>query len=179
MHSHSSTVGSRQSLPTLALLIAISGLLFAAAALAVPPPLPDQYGNEAGMDKFKGEPVVVYVTSLTELPNLGKWEEAIRPQVPNMNSMDIGDIDTTSGMTVGLVKRELKKHVPDGVSVYIDEENLWAKEYDLNLDDPNILFFDESHTLVKTLSGKPKDDELLKEVIAEAKKMFPESEETG
>ena len=141
--------------------------------MAVPPPLPDQYDNEAGMEKFSGEPVIVYVTSLSQLPDLGKWEQAIRPQIPEINSMDIGDLDTKSGKTLSLVKRELKKHVPDGVSVYIDEENLWAKEYKLDLGEPCVLLFDQDHNLVTRFRGKPKGD-LLGEVISAARELFPE-----
>ena len=141
-------------------------------SMAVPPALLDQYGNSGGMEKFSGEPVIVFVTSLTQLPKLGKWEEAIRPQLPTINTLDIGDIDTSSKFIRSAVERELKKHVPDGVSVYIDPENLWAKEYDLDLGEPCVLIFDADHALVKQFRGKP-EDELLAEVIAEAEKYFP------
>ena len=146
--------------------------LFASAALAVPGPLTDQYDKEGGMDKFSGQPVVVFVTSLRELPDLGAWEEAIRPSVPAFNSLDIGDINTSSGLVQKTVVAELKKHVPDGVSVYIDPENTWAKEYDLDLGEPCVLIFDANHELIETFRGKPKG-ELLENVISQIRKVFP------
>lgn len=153
------------------MLTALLGL-FTSVAIAIPPPLPDQHGNMGGMDKFTGKPVIVFVTSLHELPDLGKWEEAIRPKLPDMNSLDIGDIDTTSTTIDDLVVKELDKHVPKGISVYIDEKNLWAKEYGLDVSEPCVLIFDAQHNLVEKFSGKP-NGKLLDQVVAAAKQYFP------
>ena len=91
--------------------------------------------------------------------------------------MDIGDIDSSSEFVRHRVEGVLKRHVPKGVSVYIDPENTWQKEYKLNLDDPNVLIFDADHNLVKTFRGKPDDEALLEGVIAEAEKYFPQAAE--
>ena len=154
------------------IMLAVALAIFSAAALAVPPPLQDQHGNEGGMANFAGKPVIVFVTSLTQLPKLGKWEEAIRPKLPAMNSLDIGDIDSSSKFVRKEVVKALNKHVPKGVSVYIDADNLWAKEYDLNLGDPCLLIFDAEHKLVKQFHGDP-NEQLLDEVLAAAKPYFP------
>jgi hypothetical protein len=145
---------------------------FSPLALAVPPSLMDQNGNQGGMDKFTGKPVIVFVTSLTQLPKLGKWEDAIRPKLPNINSLDIGDIGDPPSFIEHKVIKELKKHVPKGMSVYIDKDKLWAKEYKLDLSEPCVLIFDAEHTLVKQFSGKP-EGKLLDQVITEAEKYFP------
>lgn len=141
-------------------------------AFAVPPSLEDQNGKVGGMDDFSGKPVVVFVTSLTQLANLGKWEEAIRPDVPNINSMDIGDIKKAPGFIRKEVIKELKKHVPEGVSVYIDDNNLWEQEYKLDLGEPCVLLFDANHELTNQFRGKP-GGQLLDEVVAATKKLFP------
>ena len=144
-------------------------------ALASPAALQDQNGKSGGMEDFSGQPVIVFVTSLTQLEKLGKWEEALRPEVPDINSMDIGDIKKPPDFVREEVVKVLRKKLPEGVSVYIDDDNLWEKEYKLDLSEPNVLVFDAQHELIEQFSGKPAG-KVLDDVIAAAKTQFPSAE---
>jgi hypothetical protein len=155
--------------------LALTLSLICAPVFAVPAELMDQNGIKGGMADFSGKPVIVFVTSLTKMANLGKWEEAIRPKLPDINTMDIGDINSSSKFLLKELDKELAKHVPSGVRMYIDPKNIWAKEYKLDLGDPCVLIFDADHNLVKTFRGKPKGD-LIDQAVAAAAPYFPQAD---
>ena len=67
------------------LVLALTGVC--TSAFAVPAELMDQDGKKGGLQDFSGKPVIVFVTSLTEMAELGKWEEAIRPKFSNINTI--------------------------------------------------------------------------------------------
>jgi hypothetical protein len=110
------------------------------SAFAVPAELMDQDGKKGGLQDFSGKPVIVFVTSLTEMAELGKWEEALRPKFSSINT--------------------------------IDTQNIWAKEYSLDLFSPCVLIFNADHKMVAKFTGNPKGD-VLDEVVAAAAKYFP------
>ena len=152
------------------LALALSGVSM--AVFAVPAELMDQDGKKGGLQDFSGKPVVVFVTSLTEMAELGKWEEAIRPKFSSINTMDIGDVNTSSKFILNELNKELKKHVPSGVRIYVDTQNIWAKEYSLDLFSPCVLIFNADHKMVAKFTGNPKGD-VLNDVVAAAAKYFP------
>jgi|GEM_PF-1715798 len=143
------------------------------SAFAVPAELMDQDSKKGGLQDFSGQPVIVFVTSLTTMAYLGKWEEAIRSKLPDINTMDIGDIDTSSKFILSELSKELEKHVPSGVRIYLDSQNIWAKEYNLNVGEPCVLIFNADHQLVEKFRGYPKGD-LLDQVVGAAGKYFPQ-----
>ena len=87
--------------------------------------------------------------------------------------MDIGDIDTSSKFVTGELNKELEKHVPKGVRIYLDDKDLWATEYYLDLGEPCVLIFDAEHNLANKFSGDP-SGELLDQVVAAAAIYFPQ-----
>lgn len=134
--------------------------------------LMDQNGKKGGLQDFSGKPVIVFVTSLTKMAELGKWEEALRPHFSKINTMDIGDINTSSKFILNELDKELKKHVPSDVRIYLDTQNVWAKEFSLDLSRPCVLIFNADHKMVAKFTGKPKG-KVLDEVITAAAKYFP------
>jgi hypothetical protein len=142
------------------------------SAFAIPAELMDQDGKKGGLQDFSGKPVIVFVTSLTEMAELGKWEEALRPKFSSINTIDIGDVNTSSKFILKELNKELKKHVPSGVRIYVDTQNIWAKEYSLDLFSPCVLIFNADHKMVAKFTGNPKGD-VLDEVVAAAAKYFP------
>jgi hypothetical protein len=160
-----------RSLSKMTLVLVLSTLC--SVAFALPAALPDQNGKLGGMQDFSGKPVIVFVTSLTKMADLGDWEEALRPKLPDINTLDIGDIDTSSKFVTGELTKELKKHVPKGVRIYLDDKDIWATEYQLDLGEPCVLIFDAEHNLANKFRGDP-SGELLNQVIAAAAKYFPQ-----
>ena len=71
----------------------------------------------------------------------------------------------------------LRKRAPEGVSVLIDLQNRWAKNYDLDTSETCLVLFDSNHDVVAKFRGRPKG-ELVEEVMDALRDFFPATTQT-
>jgi hypothetical protein len=143
--------------PMIACLLILFGLVAAGSAGAGQPPvLQDQYGDSGSLSDYPGEPVLAIVTSARKLRWIGKWEETIRPELPELVSIRIADVTDQPRPGYEEVAKKLRQRIPEGVSVLIDIQNFWASAYELDTDEPCLLLFDSDHNVVATFRGRPK-----------------------
>lgn len=167
--SHSYTLYT--SLPA-RLLLCLAFMSFPCLASAVPPALPDQFGINHELSEFSGQPVLVIVASRRKLRWIGKWEEALRPELPQLNSIRIADINDDPRPELSQVAGLLQKRAPADVSILIDLQNHWATEYELDTKEPCLILFDKEHKVVTRFRGRPKG-KLVNEVMLVLREYFP------
>ena len=143
-------------------------------AHAAPPALPDQFGNSDSLANYDGTAVLAIVVNVRKLRWVGKWEEALRPTLPELVSIRVADITDKPPPTHEKVVGLLQKRVPPEVPVLIDMDNSWATTYELDTKEPCLLLFDADHQLVAEFRGRPKG-KLVEEVIAALDNYFPAS----
>lgn len=152
-------------------VISIAVLFFALPVLGAPPPLPDQYDQPVALGDIKEQPVLVIVTSERQLRQIQRWEKALRKSLPGLVSIRIADITSDPGPTREQVAAKLVQHAPSDVSVAIDEQNLWASEYELDTKEPCLLLFDANHSLTLQFRGRPRKA-LVAEVVDNIRPYF-------
>ena len=54
--------------------------------------LPDQYGNTQELSDFTGEAVLAIVVTTRKMVWIGRWEEAIRQEIPELVSIRVADL---------------------------------------------------------------------------------------
>jgi len=146
----------------LALIMAASMLVPAAAddartalAAVAPVTLVDQYGAEGDLARHRGRVVVVMVVTAKRLRNIRPWEKAIREQFDDrVVYLRITDVPGDSSATVEQISEKLAERVPDGVSVLIDVDRVWASALDLDTERPNILVIGSEGELVASHRGR-------------------------
>ncbi|NND37308.1 MAG: hypothetical protein HKN81_09270 [Gammaproteobacteria bacterium] len=131
---------------------------FALSALAMPnaadlPTLPDQFGDEIGLDADAGRVRVAIVVSARKLRRIKPWEKAMREEFPDLVVVRIADIPQTSPTNYDSVARKLRKRLPEDVPVGIDLEGRWAETLGLDTTVPNVLVFDADGKLTYQQSG--------------------------
>ena len=157
------------------LLIFLS--LFACAAAhgaeSEPPPmLQDQYGQNSGLGDYSGAAVLAIVTTPRKLRWIGKWEAAIRADIPELRSIRIADVTDQPTPEYQKVADILRQRVPENISVLIDIENHWAGYYSLDTNEPCLVLLDSNHSVVAKFRGRPKG-ELVDDVINALRDYFP------
>lgn len=129
-------------------------LLVCQATLAAPPPLPDQYGQELGLNEFAGQSVLVIVVNARKLRHIKKWEEKLRKSLPTLVSMRVADINDEPPPTFDQVATQIKERAPEGVSILVDMQSQWSATYNLDTDEPCLLLLDPDHTEVQRFRGR-------------------------
>jgi len=143
---------------------------------AAAPDLIDQYGESYAIN---GEDsVLVIVATPKKLRWVGKWEERLRKELPELNSYRVTAALDTPPPGYEAIAENLRKRVPKDVSIAIDTEGVWASKYDLDISEPCLLLLDADRQLVKQYRGRPKG-ELLKTVRAELQPYFPNTADSG
>jgi hypothetical protein len=153
-------------------LICIALCLYAAAVFAEPSALPDQYGQSGGLDQYPDQALLVIVASGRKLRWIGRWEEQLRAELPQLVSLRVADIKETPRPSLQQVATKLRKHVPENVSILIDLDNAWASEYQLDTDEPCLLILDQDHGLIAQYRGRPKT-ELVNQVLSSLRDVSP------
>lgn len=161
----------------LQLLVCTGLFAWASLAIAEPPALPDQFGNTGGLNDFSGKPVLAIVSSRRKLRWIGEWEKALRPEIPQLNSIRIADITDQPRPNTDKVAEILRQRAPDTVSILIDLQNHWATAYELDTSEPCLILFDSDHKVVTKFRGRPKG-ELVNEVMTALRDYFPAQAES-
>jgi len=141
-------------------------------AAVAPPALPDQFGESHSLHDFAGKPVLAIVASRRKLRWIGKWEEALRPELPQLNSIRIADITDEPRPAETKVAELLQQRAPANISILIDLQNHWATTYELDTGEPCLVLFDSEHKVVAKFRGRPKG-ELVNEVLRVLREYFP------
>ena len=157
---------TRRFIPTVLLLLA------ATTAGAALPALDDQYGEPGSLEDFSGQAVLVIVTSPRKLRWIGRWEAALRKEIPRLNSVRIADINEEPPPDPERVAEVLRKRVPPGVSILIDLDSEWAAHYQLDTGEPCLVLLDPGHREVARFRGRPKG-KLVDEVLTALRDYFP------
>lgn len=136
----------------------------ATAVAAQPPALPDQYDTDIGLEEYSGEAVLAIVVSARKLRHIERWEKKLRAELPQLRSLRVADIDEHPTPSQAEVATKLRERVPEGVSIQIDLQGLWAKHYALDTREPCLLLFDSAHNVVARYRGRAREA-LLGEVV--------------
>lgn len=150
-------------------------MLILGSSLSIPPSaadglrevrLVDQYGAEDRLVDHLGRPVVVIVVTARRLRNLKAWERDLRARFDDLDIVRIADVPADSNASLNDVAERLRERVPDGVSVLIDMDRLWATALALDTSRPNLLLFGPDGALRSAHHGKH-DEDLAIEVLAD------------
>jgi hypothetical protein len=126
--------------------------------------LRDQYGHEECLADHRGTVVVVTVVTAKRLRNIRPWEKELRQHFEEIDFLRITDVPEDSPASYQQIAEKLTERVPDGVSVLIDLDRLWATTLALDTDRPNLLLIDADGKLVESFRGKH-NPELSREVV--------------
>ena len=140
-----------------------------------PPMLQDQYGVSSGLASYPGEAVLAIVVSGRKLRWVGRWEETIRVELPEITSLRVADITDKPRPEEAQVAETLRKRAPANVSILINLQNHWATLYQLDTREPCLVLFDREHNVVAQFRGRP-NDELADEVLTALREYFPSSQ---
>ena len=160
----------------LIIVLAAAGLSSATAGETVPM-LPDQFGNSSGLDDYSGEAVLAIVASTRKLRWIGRWEETIRAEIPELVSIRVADVNDEPPPSFEKLVRILLKRVPENVSVLIDMRNLWATSYALDTSEPCLVLLDGDHNVVAKFRGRPKG-QLVDDVMNALRSYFSATDES-
>jgi hypothetical protein len=133
--------------------------------------LRDQYGHEDSLAEHRGEVVVVMVVTVKRLRNIRPCERQLREQFEEIHVLRIADVPEDSPATHESVTAKLGEHVPEGVSVLIDLDRIWATELGLDTGRPNLLVIDRDGRLITTFRGLCKP-ELFAPVVEQLEKLL-------
>jgi Tfp pilus assembly protein PilN len=126
--------------------------------------LRDQYGQEECLADHRGTVVVVMVVTAKRLRNIRPWEEELRQHFEEVDYLRITDVPEDSPASHEQIAEKLTERVPDGVSVLIDLDRLWATTLELDTERPNLLLIDADGRLIEGFRGKH-SPELAREVV--------------
>jgi hypothetical protein len=141
------------------------------------PMLQDQYGQSSGLGDYSGEAVLAIIATPRKLRWIGKWEEAIRAEIPALRSIRIADVTDRPAPDYQKVASMLRKKVPQDISVLIDLQSHWASRYILDTSEPCLVLFDSDHHVVTKFRGRPKG-ELVNEVLNALRHYFLAADES-
>lgn len=138
--------------------LAIAALLLVCTVTlaAAPAALPDQFGVEHSAADFAGEPYLVIVVTARKAKHIGRWEEALRDEYPQLLSLRVADVPDDPNADYEQVAARLRKRAPENVSILIDMDNQWARNYELDTEEPCLLLFDAGHNLIESFRGRAK-----------------------
>ena len=115
--------------------------------------LTDQYGTTDSLAGHRGHVVVVMVVTAKTRRNIKPWERELRNRVDHVHIIRVTDVPSDSKATEDSVTATLLQRVPEGISVLIDMDRVWATALDLDTDRPNLLLIDPDGRLVTTVRG--------------------------
>jgi hypothetical protein len=113
----------------------------------------DQYGGEDSLAEHRGHVVVVMAVTAKRLRNIKPWERHLRERVDGVHFLRVTDVPAGSKATRSSVAARLRERVPEGVSVLIDMDRVWATELELDTGRPNLLIVDRDGRLIATFRG--------------------------
>ena len=156
-------------------LLLLLAVLAATAVAAQPPALADQYGTNIGLDDYAGEAVLAIVVSARKLRHIERWEKKLRAEMPQLRSLRVADINEQPTPSQAEVATKLRERVPEGVSIQIDLQSLWATYYALDTGEPCLLLFDSAHNVIARYRGRARDA-LVSEVLLTLLPYFPQQQ---
>jgi hypothetical protein len=117
------------------------------------PALKDQFGDPGGLDSQPAGVQVAIVVTAKRLRRIKPWEQALREVNKSVPLLRVADIPRNSPAEFETVAAKLRKRLPEDVTVLIDLDGVWARQFDLDVLVPNLLIFDPHGMLVATHSG--------------------------
>jgi len=115
--------------------------------------LRDQHGQQDSLAEHRGHVVVVTVVTARRLRNIKPWERNLRERFDGIHYLRIADVPADSRADHDAVAARIRERVPEGVSVLIDMDRVWATELQLDTERPNLLIIDRDGRLVATSGG--------------------------
>lgn len=116
--------------------------------------LPDQHGGSDSLAAHRGNAVVVVVVDARRLGTVKKWEKDLLTRFPKLHVLTVADVNEKQPTTLERVSSVLAKRVPPEVTVLIDMERLWAQEFALDTEAPNLILFDGGGAVVGRFRGR-------------------------
>lgn len=116
--------------------------------------MPDQRGGRDSLAAHRGNPVVVVVVDARRLGTVRHWEQDLLTRFPKLHILTVADVNEKQPTTVERVAAVLSRRVPAEVTVLIDIERLWAREFELDTSAPNLVVFAPDGTLVARFRGR-------------------------
>lgn len=124
-------------------------------AVIAPVTLVDQHGAEGDLARHRGRVVVAMVVTAKRLRNIRPWERDLREHFGDrLVYLRITDVPEDSPATLEKISGKLAERVPDGVSVLIDIDRVWASGLHLDTARPNILVINSGGELVASYRGR-------------------------
>jgi len=138
-----------------------------AQKIATPPALTaelrDQYGRPDSFAAHHGRPRVVFVVSARRLRRLKDWEARLDRRLEGVVFMRVADVPPEPGQPPPRfedVAATLRKRVPEEVPVLVDMERLFARDFEIDTRELNVLLFDAAGGPVGKVRGRPNADNL-------------------
>jgi hypothetical protein len=128
--------------------------------------LRDQYGLQDSLAEHRGHVVVVLAVTAKRLRNVKPWERHLRERVDGIHFLRVADVPADSKATYDSVAAKIRERAPEGVSVLIDVDRLWATELELDTGRPNLLIIDRDGQLIASYRGLF-EPELLEPVVGQ------------
>lgn len=116
--------------------------------------MPDQHGGRDSLAAHRGNAVVVVVVDARRLGTVRRWEQDLLTRFPKLHILTVADVNEKRPTTVERVASVLGRRVPAEVTVSIDIERLWAREFELDTSAPNLIIFAPDGTLVARFRGR-------------------------
>jgi hypothetical protein len=116
--------------------------------------MPDQHGGRDSLAAHRGNQVIVVVVDARRLGTVRRWEQDLMTRFPKLHILTVADVNEKRPTTVERVASVLNRRVPAEVTVLIDMERLWAREFELDTSAPNLVVFAPDGTLVARFRGR-------------------------
>ena len=116
--------------------------------------LPDQRGGRDSLAAHRGSQVVVVVVDARRLGTVRRWEQDLLARFPKLHILTVADVNEKRPTSVERVASVLSRRVPAEVTVLIDMQRLWAREFELDTSAPNLVVFAPDGTLVARFRGR-------------------------
>jgi hypothetical protein len=118
----------------------------------------DQAGQTRRVTASNGSPTLVIIVTARRLRTVRPWQRAVLERWEDLQAVLIADVPSTPPPDYERVAKKLSQRVPEGVSVLIDIDRVWASEFDLDTSKPQLLVLDIDGELIYSLSGRWKPE---------------------
>lgn len=162
-HSLVSALATGSLLPALAAAAAPARESAGNVPRALTAQLVDQHGRTDSIAAHEGEPRVVFVVSAQRLRRLRDWEQELDRRLSGIRFLRVADVPSQSQEPPARyedVAATLRKRVPEAVSVLIDTERRFARDFELDTLEVNLLLFDAKGGWIGHLRGRPTPENL-------------------
>jgi hypothetical protein len=121
--------------------------------------LKDQLDREDSLINYKGNVVVLLAAGNGKtLRRIKSWEETLRKRYgETLKVLRVANAEEAKDKTPEEVKKTLREHVPEKISLLIDWNGQVIRSFNLNRQDVNVVIFNKDLDIIYTDSGKVED----------------------